>query len=60
VTTDSSAKSAGSQKLKLSRALLPRINSLMRRPRLRRALLWQVVAHGEHIPPAAAARMVRD
>ena len=45
---------------KLSTALLPRIDSLMRRPRLRRALLWQVVAHGERIPPAAAAQMVRD
>jgi pimeloyl-ACP methyl ester carboxylesterase len=45
---------------KLSTALLPRIDSLMRRPRLRRALLWQVAAHGERIPPAAAAQMVRD
>ena len=45
---------------KLSMALLPRIDSLMRRPRLRRALLWQVAAHGERIPPAAAAQMVRD
>jgi pimeloyl-ACP methyl ester carboxylesterase len=31
---------------KLSTALLPRIDSLMRRPRLRRALLWQLAAHG--------------
>ncbi len=45
---------------KLSTALLPRIDSLMRRPRLRRALLWQVAAHGERIPPAAAAQAVRD
>ncbi len=45
---------------KLSTALLPRIDSLMRRPRLRRALLWQVAAHGERIPPAAAAEMIRD
>ena len=45
---------------KLSTALLPRIDSLMRRPRLRRLLLWQVAAHGERIPPAAAAQMVRD
>jgi pimeloyl-ACP methyl ester carboxylesterase len=45
---------------RLSTALLPRIDSLMRRPRLRRALLWQVAAHGERIPPAAAAQMVRD
>ena len=45
---------------KLSMALLPRIDSLMRRPRLRHALLWQVAAHGERIPPAAAAQTVRD
>jgi pimeloyl-ACP methyl ester carboxylesterase len=45
---------------KLSTALLPRIDSLMRRPRLRRALLWQVVAHGERLRPAAAAKMIRD
>ena len=45
---------------KLSAALLPRIDSLMRRPRLRRVLLWQVAAHAERIPPAAAAQMVRD
>ena len=45
---------------KLSTALLPRLDSLVRRPRLRRALLWQVAAHGERIPPAAAAQAVRD
>src|SRR5450631_449941 len=45
---------------KLSTVLLPRIDSLMRRPRLRRALLWQLAAHGERIPPVAAAQMVRD
>jgi pimeloyl-ACP methyl ester carboxylesterase len=45
---------------KLSTALLPRIDSLVRRPRLRRALMWQVAAHGERIPPAAAAQAVRD
>ena len=45
---------------KLSTALLPRVDSLMRRHRLRRALLWQVAAHGERIPPATAAQMVRD
>jgi pimeloyl-ACP methyl ester carboxylesterase len=45
---------------KLSKATLARIDSLMRRPRLRRALLSQVVAHGERIPPAAAAQLVRD
>ena len=45
---------------KLSTALLPRIESLMRRPRLRRALLRQVVAHGERIPAAAAVQLLRD
>src|SRR5437763_12400437 len=45
---------------KLSKALLPQIESLVRRPRARRLLFWQVVAHGERIPPAAAAPMVRD
>ncbi len=45
---------------KLSTALLPRIDSVMRRPRLRRALLWQVAVHGERIRPAAAAQMIRD
>jgi pimeloyl-ACP methyl ester carboxylesterase len=45
---------------KLAVALLPRIDSLMRRPRMRRALLWQVAAHGERLGPAAAAQMVRD
>lgn len=45
---------------KLSKALIPRVDSLMRRPRLRRALLWQVAAHGERIPPASAAQMVRN
>ena len=45
---------------KLSTAPLPRIDALMGRPRLRRALLWQLAAHGRRIPPAAAAQMVRD
>ncbi|HEV7585294.1 MAG TPA: alpha/beta hydrolase [Solirubrobacteraceae bacterium] len=45
---------------KLSKALLPRMESLMRRPRLRRALLRQVVARGERVPAAAAAQLVRD
>ncbi len=45
---------------KLSTALLPRVDSLMRRRRLRRALLWRVAVHGERISPAAAARIVRD
>jgi pimeloyl-ACP methyl ester carboxylesterase len=45
---------------KLCKALLPRVDSLMRRPRLRRVLWWQVAAHGERIPSAAAAQLVRD
>jgi pimeloyl-ACP methyl ester carboxylesterase len=45
---------------KLTAALGPRIDSLTRRPRLRRALLWQVAAHGERISAAAAAQMIRD
>ena len=45
---------------KFSTSLLPQIDSVMRRPRVRRALLWQLAAHGERIPPAAAAQMVRD
>jgi pimeloyl-ACP methyl ester carboxylesterase len=45
---------------KLTTAVSPRVDSLMRRPRLRHALLWQVVAHGERMRPAAAAQMVRD
>jgi pimeloyl-ACP methyl ester carboxylesterase len=45
---------------KLSKALLPRVDSLMRRPRLRRALLWQVVAHGERLPAAVSTQLVRD
>ena len=44
----------------LSTLILPRVDSLMRRPRMRRALMWQVVARGERIPPAAAAQIVRD
>ncbi len=45
---------------RLSRLLLPGLDSMVRRPRLRHALLWQVAAHGERIPPAAAAQIVRD
>lgn len=44
----------------LSKAALPRVDSLMRRPRLRRALLWRVVARGERMPAAAAATLIRD
>jgi pimeloyl-ACP methyl ester carboxylesterase len=45
---------------KLSTRVLPRLDKLMRRPRLRRLLLWQVASHGERIPAAVAAQMVRD
>jgi pimeloyl-ACP methyl ester carboxylesterase len=45
---------------RFSKALLPRVDALMRRPRLRRALLRGVVAHGERVPAAVAAQLVRD
>lgn len=45
---------------KLSKAILPRVDKLMRRPRLRRAMLAQVAVHGERIPPPVAAQLVRD
>jgi pimeloyl-ACP methyl ester carboxylesterase len=45
---------------RISKASLPWIDSLVRRPRLRRQTLKEVVAHGERVPPAAAAQMVRD
>lgn len=45
---------------KLSTAVLPRLESLVRRPRLRRVLLWRAVAHGERVPPTAAAALVRN
>ncbi len=45
---------------RLGTALLPRLDSLMRRPRLRRALLSQLAARAERIPPSAAARLIRD
>jgi len=45
---------------RLCTRLLPQLDSLMRRPRMRHALLWQVAAFGEQIPPAAAAQMIRD
>jgi len=40
--------------------LLPKIDSMMRRPRLRHAMLWQIAARGERISPAVAAQVVRD
>jgi pimeloyl-ACP methyl ester carboxylesterase len=45
---------------KLSSRMLPRVDRMMRRPRLRRLLLWQVAARGERIPAAAAAQLIRD
>lgn len=45
---------------KLSTPLLARLDSLVRRPRLRRVLLWRAVAHGERVPPTAAAALVRN
>ncbi len=45
---------------RMSTMILPRLNSMVRRPRLRHDMLWQVVAHGERMPPAAAAQMIRD
>jgi pimeloyl-ACP methyl ester carboxylesterase len=44
---------------KLSSRILPRLDRLMRRPRLRRLLLWQVVSYGDRIPAAAAAQLIR-
>ncbi len=45
---------------RLASALLPRLDSLVTRPRLRHILLRDMVAHGERVPPAAAAQIVRD
>jgi pimeloyl-ACP methyl ester carboxylesterase len=45
---------------KMTSALLPRVERMMRRPRLRRLLLAQVAAHGERIPAATAAQLIRD
>ena len=44
----------------LTSRLLPRVERMMRRPRLRRMLLAQVAARGERIPAAAAAQLIRD
>jgi pimeloyl-ACP methyl ester carboxylesterase len=44
----------------MSKRVLPRLDKLMRRPRLRRMMLWQVAARGERVPAAVAAQMVRD
>jgi pimeloyl-ACP methyl ester carboxylesterase len=45
---------------KSSARFMGRLDRWMRRPRLRRMLLWQVVAHGERIPAAVAVQLVRD
>jgi pimeloyl-ACP methyl ester carboxylesterase len=45
---------------RLSKAMLPWVDSLMRRPRLRRALMSQMAVRGDLIPPAAAAQVMRD
>jgi pimeloyl-ACP methyl ester carboxylesterase len=44
----------------LSRKLSPHLDSLVRRPGLRHQLLWQLMAHGERLSPAATAQLVRD
>jgi pimeloyl-ACP methyl ester carboxylesterase len=43
-----------------STAVLPWVDAMMRRPRVRHEALRDVVAHGERMPPSAAAAMVRD
>jgi pimeloyl-ACP methyl ester carboxylesterase len=45
---------------RLTTLLLPRLDSLMRRPRMRRLLLAQVAARGDRIPAAAAAALARN
>lgn len=45
---------------KLSSRMLPRVERMMRRPRLRRILLAQVASRGDRIPASAAVQMVRD
>jgi pimeloyl-ACP methyl ester carboxylesterase len=45
---------------KLTSRMLPRVERMVRRPRLRRLMLWQVAAHGEKIPAAAAAQLIHD
>jgi pimeloyl-ACP methyl ester carboxylesterase len=45
---------------RMSKRVLPRLDKLMRRPRLRRMMLWQIAAHGDRMPAAVAAQMVRD
>ncbi len=45
---------------KMSTRFMPQLESLMRRPRLRRALLSQAVARGDRIPAQTAVQMIRD
>ncbi len=45
---------------RMTSKMLPRIEKLMRRPRLRRLVLSQVAARGDRIPAAAAAQLIRD
>jgi pimeloyl-ACP methyl ester carboxylesterase len=45
---------------RMSKASLPWVDTIMRRPRLRRQALREIVAHGERVPPAAAAQIIRD
>ncbi len=44
----------------MSTKMLPRIEKMMRRPRLRRLLLSQVAARGDRISAGAAAQLIRD
>lgn len=45
---------------KLSTRMLPRLERMMGRPRLRRLLLAQVAAYGHKIPASAAVQLIRD
>ena len=45
---------------KITKPLLPYADRLMARPRLRRALLSQMMVHGERLSPARAAQSMRD
>lgn len=45
---------------KMSTRLLPHLDRLMARPRLRRALLAQAMSRGDRLDPGLAARIVRD
>src|SRR5271155_2646996 len=44
----------------ISKRLVPYADRLMARPRLRRALLSQMMVHGERLSPARAAQSMRD